>query len=115
MEILEEGVAEGVFRQDLDPEVDAAFIRERANPGRIAEETSDIARLAGATVRFVLTAVSASQHLRAAAGLVEVGTASVRHNRPPGGSMTAQLYIDGTWTDALEGDPAKLETRRLER
>ena len=56
MEILEEGVAEGVFRQDLDPELDAAFIREILIEGG-TEETPDVARLAGATVRFVLAAV----------------------------------------------------------
>jgi AcrR family transcriptional regulator len=58
IEILEEGVQEGVFRQDLDPEVDAAFIREILIEGA-TEETPDVARLAGATVRFVLAAVGA--------------------------------------------------------
>lgn len=60
IEILEEGVAEGVFRPDLDPEVDAVFIREILVPGSGWEETADVARLAGATVRFVLAAVGAS-------------------------------------------------------
>ena len=61
-EILSEGVAEGVFRPDLDPEIEAAFIRELLTPGADRQETTDIARLAGATVRFVLRAVSASQN-----------------------------------------------------
>jgi len=55
-EILAEGVAEGVFRSDLDLETDAAFIREVLAPP--ADETNDVARLAGATVRFVLAAVA---------------------------------------------------------
>jgi len=58
VEILEEGIAEGVFRQDLDPEVDAVFIREILVEG-IAEEAADLPRLTGATVRFVLAAVGA--------------------------------------------------------
>jgi AcrR family transcriptional regulator len=58
VEILKEGVAEGVFRQDLDPELDAAFIGEVLAEGAM-EETSEVARLAGATVRFVLAAVGA--------------------------------------------------------
>ena len=58
VEILEEGIAEGVFRKDLDPEVDAAFIREILVEG-VTEEAPDIPRLAGATVRFVLAAVGA--------------------------------------------------------
>ena len=58
VEILEEGIAEGVFRQDLDPDVDAVFIREILVEG-IAEEAADIPRLTGATVRFVLAAVGA--------------------------------------------------------
>jgi AcrR family transcriptional regulator len=57
-EILEEGVGEGVFRQDLDPELDAAFIREILVESS-TEGTPDVARLAGATVRFVLAAVAA--------------------------------------------------------
>jgi AcrR family transcriptional regulator len=57
-EILKEGVAEGVFRQDLDPELDAASIREILVSVGDAEKAPDVARLAGATVRFVLAAVS---------------------------------------------------------
>ena len=57
--ILQEGVAAGVFRPDLDPEADAAFIREVLTPQNDRAETTDVARLAGATVRFVLAAVRA--------------------------------------------------------
>ncbi len=56
VEILELGVAEGVFRSDLDPEIDAGFIREILSPGP-DQDVADIADLAGATVRFVLAAV----------------------------------------------------------
>jgi AcrR family transcriptional regulator len=56
-EILQEGVAEGVFRPDLDPEADAAFIREVLTAQTDRAEMTDVARLAGATVRFVLAAV----------------------------------------------------------
>ena len=54
-ELLEEGMREGVFRRDLDPEIDAAFVREVL--ASRAEEPGDVAQLAGATVRFVLAAV----------------------------------------------------------
>lgn len=55
--ILQEGVEEGVFRPDLDAEIDAVFIREILVPGAKEPETADVPRLAGATVRFVLAAV----------------------------------------------------------
>ena len=58
-EILQEGIAEGAFRPDLDPEADAAFILEVLTPQADQVETRDVARLAGATVRFVLAAVRA--------------------------------------------------------
>ena len=58
-EVLQEGIAEGAFRPDLDPEADAAFIREVLTPQTDRAETTDVARLAGATVRFVLAAVLA--------------------------------------------------------
>lgn len=59
IEVLEEGVAEGVFRADLDSKIDAIFIREVLVTGADRQETGDVARLAGATVRFVLAAVGA--------------------------------------------------------
>ncbi|MDH3259675.1 MAG: TetR/AcrR family transcriptional regulator [Acidimicrobiia bacterium] len=61
IEILEEGVAEGVFRPDLDPEIDAIFIQEVLVPGPDREEAADLSLVAGATVRFVLAAVKVAQ------------------------------------------------------
>jgi AcrR family transcriptional regulator len=60
IEVLEEGVAEGVFRADLDPKIDAVFIREVLVSGADRQETGDVARLAEASVRFVLAAVGAA-------------------------------------------------------
>ena len=62
IEILEEGVAEGVFRPDLDPQADATFIRDVLIPSADRQETGDIARLTGATVRFVLAAVALEEN-----------------------------------------------------
>ena len=59
-EILEEGIGQGVFRADLDPEADATFIREVLVPSVDRPDLVDIARLTEATVRFVLAAVEAS-------------------------------------------------------
>lgn len=59
IEVLEEGVAEGVFRADLDPKIEAVFIREVLVSGADRQETGDVARLAEASVRFVLAAVGA--------------------------------------------------------
>jgi AcrR family transcriptional regulator len=54
-EVLAEGVAEGVFRSDLDLNLDASLIQALMMS---AAGTDDVAGLAGAMVRFVLSAVS---------------------------------------------------------
>lgn len=59
--ILREGVAEGAFRSDLDPDVDAAFVREVLLASADRTDTEDVAGLASATVRFVLAAVQIPQ------------------------------------------------------
>ena len=59
-EILQEGVVEGVFRSDLDLEADAAFIREIVVSSVDPSGIHDVSWLAGAAVRFVLAAVTAS-------------------------------------------------------
>ena len=51
------GMEEGVFRPDLDPQIDAGFIREVLMPSADLPHPADVPRLAGATVRFVLAAV----------------------------------------------------------
>lgn len=60
-EILVEGIAEGVFRSDLDPDLDASLIQSIMMPGAEVNGVDDVARLAGASVRFVLAAIAASE------------------------------------------------------
>ena len=60
VEILHEGVEEGVFGPDLDVETYAIFIQDILVSGSNRDAAIDMSRLAGAAVRFVLTAVGAS-------------------------------------------------------
>ncbi len=46
--ILQDGMAEGAVQHDLDPEADAAFIREVLTSQADEGETTEVARLAGA-------------------------------------------------------------------
>ena len=55
--ILHEGMGEGVFRPDLDPDLDASLIKAIMMAGPEMRTGDDVAALAGASVRFVLAAV----------------------------------------------------------
>ena len=59
VQILEEGMSEGTFRADLDPEIDAAVIERLLASSGDPEETDEPVRMAAAVVRFVLAAVRA--------------------------------------------------------
>ena len=59
-DVLREGMAEGVFRSDLDLDLNATLIQAIMRAGSEVGETGDVARVAGESVRFALAAVSAT-------------------------------------------------------
>jgi AcrR family transcriptional regulator len=60
-DVLREGMAEGVFRSDLDLDFTATLIQAILMAGSEVREPGEVARLAGESVRFALAAVTAHE------------------------------------------------------